>query len=69
MLPIYLRPGATRDYDGDLLGQSHVRLAVPAGVAAPAVGARALVEDDAPSMDGAPSVRAEPTLEERTEVP
>lgn len=56
MLPIYLRPGATRGFDGDLFGRWRLRVAVPAGVAAPATEARPLGQrpreeaaDDAPA--------------------
>lgn len=44
MLPVYLRPGAVRPLDGAELGVQWVRLAVPAGVDAPATEARPLVE-------------------------
>lgn len=44
MLPVYLRPGAVRRLDGDPLGVQWVRLAVPAGVDAPATEARPLVD-------------------------
>lgn len=48
VLPVYLRPGATRRLDGDLLGESRLRVAVPAGIAAPATEARPLTEQRAP---------------------
>lgn len=44
MVPVYLRPGAVRRLDGEALGVQWVRLAVPAGVDAPASEARPLVE-------------------------
>lgn len=46
MLPVYLRPGAVRRLDGDPLGVQWVRLAVPAGVDAPATEARPLIDAD-----------------------
>ncbi len=65
MLPVYLRPGATRRFDGDLFGRWGLRVAVPAGVAAPATEVGPLgippAEDDPAASEADPDApEAEP---------